>query len=294
MRDGRLIAINVIAIVCVLATAALAANRVEVESATVGKGGTVTIGVYLENDDQLRGVEFPLVFQSQSSGAFPASIAGQYNPAGRLPYGSYPTPLSGLILNNYYDVPDGSCKPGGFATLAGAGGIVASPSNPDMLLFVRQSVFPASPLNPGTDFPIGTGEPSILFDLTVAPVVGSFVIDTTCRDPGGGIIYIKSSGGGVVPGFTAGVITVIDCDCPAQGDLWADGLVGSVDFNELVQVIFFGQDQIQDPACPTARADLNGDGQVDALDLNVMISYLWFLGPKPCNPCNPIEGSCAI
>ena len=167
MRDGRLIAINVIAIVCVLATAALAANRVEVESATVGKGGTVTIGVYLENDDQLRGVEFPLVFQSQSSGAFPASIAGQYNPAGRLPYGSYPTPLSGLILNNYYDVPDGSCKPGGFATLAGAGGIVASPSNPDMLLFVRQSVFPASPLNPGTDFPIGTGEPSILFDLTV-------------------------------------------------------------------------------------------------------------------------------
>ena len=77
------------------------------------------------------------------------------------------------------------------------------------------------------------------------------------------------------------------CACPHQGDLNADGFPDALDFNHLIDALFFGAPLITDPECPTSRGDLNNDGYPDALDLNYLINQLFFGGPPPVDPCNP-------
>jgi len=75
------------------------------------------------------------------------------------------------------------------------------------------------------------------------------------------------------------------CDCPFQGDLNGDGFVDAVDLAILIDVVFFGTLDVQDPCCPITRGDFNGDGFVDAVDLAIMIDYVFFGGSGPVNPC---------
>jgi hypothetical protein len=75
------------------------------------------------------------------------------------------------------------------------------------------------------------------------------------------------------------------CECPYQGDLDANGLHDAVDLNILIDVLFFNEDDPQDPCCPTTRGDLFSDGATDATDLNYMIDLLFFNGPNPHDPC---------
>jgi plastocyanin len=77
----------------------------------------------------------------------------------------------------------------------------------------------------------------------------------------------------------------VACDCPLQADLNADLQFDSVDLNLLIDALFFGGFNPQDPDCPTARSDLNADGFSDSVDLNVMIDLLFFGGPPPVDPC---------
>lgn len=293
MNRMRLLSMCVVVFLCVWVATAHATDQVTIESATSHVGGSVHVGIYFENDAILSAMDLILYFRSESGGSYPTAITARYNPDGRLPLGG---PLSGVQLINWYDIPDGICNAsGGFSIPSGGdmnGFTIANPSEPDCIDFYRSSIFPATPLGPGSDFPIGTGEPSMVFDLDVGNLVGSFVIDTTCRCPSCHTVFVLQGGGTSVPSFTASTITVSACDCPAQGDLYVDGFVGTLDFMNLIDVLFFGGPDIQDPACPNTRADIDGNGVVDILDFNTIVMYLFFGGPKPCNPCNPIEGSC--
>ncbi|MEW5873661.1 MAG: LamG-like jellyroll fold domain-containing protein [Candidatus Zixiibacteriota bacterium] len=77
------------------------------------------------------------------------------------------------------------------------------------------------------------------------------------------------------------------CDCPFQGDLNGDGFVDAVDLAILIDIVFFGAPDVQDPCCPTTRGDFNGDGFVDATDLAFLIDYVFFGGIGPTDPCGP-------
>ena len=68
-------------------------------------------------------------------------------------------------------------------------------------------------------------------------------------------------------------------------DMNADGFLDSIDLNALIDALFFGGANPQDPNCPTTRGDFNSDGFPDAVDLNELIEHLFFSGPNPVDPC---------
>lgn len=77
------------------------------------------------------------------------------------------------------------------------------------------------------------------------------------------------------------------CNCPFQADYDESGYLDALDFNVLIDVLFYGAPEITDPHCPSGRGDANTDGVPDALDLNILIEHLFFGGPGPVNPCDP-------
>jgi hypothetical protein len=82
------------------------------------------------------------------------------------------------------------------------------------------------------------------------------------------------------------------CDCPYQSDFDANGLLDAIDLNSLIDVLFFGGADPQDPNCPVSRGDFDNSGFSDAIDLNDLIDHLFFGGEGPCDPCNPVQGTC--
>jgi hypothetical protein len=75
------------------------------------------------------------------------------------------------------------------------------------------------------------------------------------------------------------------CDCPYQGDFDEDGYITALDLGALIDVLFAGVPDVQDPNCPTSRGDIDCDGFTTALDLAGMIDHLVVSGPGPCDPC---------
>lgn len=75
------------------------------------------------------------------------------------------------------------------------------------------------------------------------------------------------------------------CACPHQGDIDANGVPDAIDLNLLIDVLFFGGLDVQDPSCPVSRCDIDMSGYPDALDLNLYIDYLFFGGSPPPDPC---------
>ena len=92
-----------------------------------------------------------------------------------------------------------------------------------------------------------------------------------------------------VPGFNAASITVNPCACPFQNDYDADGFVTSLDLAALIDVLFAGDPEIQDPLCPAGRGDFDCDGFPTALDLGGVIDHLFAGGTAPCQPCDCVS-----
>jgi hypothetical protein len=98
----------------------------------------------------------------------------------------------------------------------------------------------------------------------------------------------SASGRGISPdyhldyGFLAGAEV---CNCPHQGDFDLDGFVTALDLGSLIDIIFAGVPDIQDPDCPTTRPDFNCDGFSDALDIGSYVDYLFAGAKPPCLPC---------
>ena len=76
------------------------------------------------------------------------------------------------------------------------------------------------------------------------------------------------------------------CSCPFQCDYDENGFIDALDLNAMIDVLFFGVPDLQDPNCPASRSDFDNSGHPDALDLNDLIDYLFFSGPGPVQPCS--------
>lgn len=87
--------------------------------------------------------------------------------------------------------------------------------------------------------------------------------------------------------FTLAVLEPIagPCDCPYQCDFDADGFVTAIDLAAMIDVLFAGSPDPQDPDCPITRADFDCDGFATAIDLAGLIDYLFAGGQAPCDIC---------
>jgi len=62
-------------------------------------------------------------------------------------------------------------------------------------------------------------------------------------------------------------------------------LIDAVDLAFVIDIVFFGAADIQDPLCPAYRGDFNSDGAPDAVDLAELIDHVYFGGAGPADPC---------
>jgi hypothetical protein len=83
------------------------------------------------------------------------------------------------------------------------------------------------------------------------------------------------------------------CSCPYQCDYDEDGFLTALDLSALIDVLFAGRPEEQDSTCPTSRGDFDNDGFPTALDLSGLIDHLFAGGDPPCDPCNPVQSTCA-
>lgn len=269
-------------------------NTIYVESKLVTPGQTgVQVGIYVQNAGHaMQSMTLPLEIREVTPGSY---MAGSYSLTvqGRVA-------ASGLMdwtYLQYYDDPDlvnSCCGPTGHSYSGGTAtpGTPSAPSNGVGLVALS---YLTGPLPAGSDGAPGTGTPSFLltFDVTTTP--GTFEIDTCCITPANHILTVEDYPlDTYLPAFVKGVITIgSPCLCPFQADYDENSILDALDFNDMIDVLFFAATDPQDPACPATRTDFNYDGVPDALDLNTMIDHLFFGGPPPCDPCNPIGGACA-
>jgi hypothetical protein len=75
------------------------------------------------------------------------------------------------------------------------------------------------------------------------------------------------------------------CDCPHQCDFDADGFLTAIDLSGMIDVLFAGSPDIQDPDCPISRSDFDCDNFATALDLVGLIDHLFAGGQPPCDLC---------
>jgi hypothetical protein len=82
-------------------------------------------------------------------------------------------------------------------------------------------------------------------------------------------------------------VTVTDptCSCPLQLDISADGFVDASDLAFIIDIVFFGAPDVQDPTCPVTRTDFTFDGFADATDLAFVIDHVFFGGTGAVNLC---------
>lgn len=81
------------------------------------------------------------------------------------------------------------------------------------------------------------------------------------------------------------IVYDLPCDCPFQADYDEDGFLTALDLGNMIDVLFAGKLDIQDPACPTPREDFDCDGFSTALDLGKLIDHLFAGAAGPCDPC---------
>jgi len=100
------------------------------------------------------------------------------------------------------------------------------------------------------------------------------------------VMFVATDG---VDADTAYVSITVDegCLCPWQANYDESADIDAVDFNTMIDILFFSVPDIQDVGCPITRSDFNCSGLSDAVDLNEMIDYLFFNGADPCDPCLP-------
>lgn len=75
------------------------------------------------------------------------------------------------------------------------------------------------------------------------------------------------------------------CNCPSQADLDGSTFIDAVDLAVVIDIVFFGMADVQDPDCPATRSDFNDDRFADAVDLALLIDHVFFGGLGPVDPC---------
>jgi len=285
MRIGRFALRSAIAflVFSLSATMADAENSITIPSfETLTNTTGVVIPIRMVNDTALQGIVAPMTIRSTTGEAFVTSVKGSFGD--RLPSGG---PLSDVSFVNHYAIEDGNCKagqPGGFGTPSVISDTTAQPvsASPYAILFSRFSTT-SQRLTAGADV-----SGSFLLTVDIGDQAGTFEIDTTCIDPTNHQYWVESGPfikDGIPATFTKGVITVLACDCSFQSDFDGDNFVTALDLGSMIDLLFAGATDIQDPACPSTRSDFDCDGFATALDLGGLIDYLFAGGDSPCDPC---------
>lgn len=142
---------------------------------------------------------------------------------------------------------------------------------------------------------LGSDVQGVISDAaTGLPLPGATVIlwethDTVITDANGEYFFAAAPAGATLvigkDGYAAGVGAAVSCNCPYQGDYDADGFLTALDLGHMIDVLFAGKIDIQDPACPTPRMDFDNDGFETALDLGKLIDYLFAGALPPPDPC---------
>jgi hypothetical protein len=109
-------------------------------------------------------------------------------------------------------------------------------------------------------------------------------------------VYVRwtmgpTDGGLVYSGWNIDAVEVlsfecISCECPYQNDFDDDNFITAIDLAGLIDVLFAGEPDVQDPICPLPRGDGDCDGFSTALDLSLIIDHLFASGLGPCDPCD--------
>ena len=231
-------------------------------------GDTIAIDIYLRNVDTVGAFDFRL----------------RYDPAVITPV-TEPTPAYG----NVYPVTSLLLRGNGILDFAN--GAVIEPG----VMTYEAADFDHS----GPAFLLGSG-PTVRTYWHILPGVTDTVTAIAFEnDPDWPQTYntIANLGANVWkrPTLVRGLVRIIPdgCACPTQSDFDFSGFVDPLDLNELIDIVFgFSSPIGPNPNCPNEQSDFNADGFTDPVDLNAMIDYLFYKGPPPCNPCNPVQGSC--
>jgi len=284
MKIGRLL-FGTIAVLFVAysATTGHAENSITIPSFETLTGTlNVQIPIRMVNDTALQGIVAPMIIRSTSGGAFVNSVKASFGD--RLPPDG---PMADISYINHYANEDGNCKagqPGGFGQPTVVNDTTAQPvsASPYAILFSRFSTT-SGRLTAGSDV---TG--SFLLTVDIGDQAGTFEVDTTCTDPTNHQYWVESGPfikNGIPATFIKGVITVLACDCPFQADFDGDNFVTALDLGSIIDLLFAGATDIQDPTCPSTRSDFDCDGFATALDLSGLVDYLFAGGNPPCDPC---------
>ena len=113
-----------------------------------------------------------------------------------------------------------------------------------------------------------------------AAVSASFKMGVSAAQPAAG--EVASSSFRLKMGFWYGADL---CRCPFQSDFDEDGFLTALDLSAMIDILFAGQPDVQDPSCPAPRADFDCDAFSTALDLSGLIDHLFAGGAGPCDPC---------
>ncbi|HUU45737.1 MAG TPA: hypothetical protein VM118_08385 [Acidobacteriota bacterium] len=184
-------------------------NSVIVESKQVSPGATgVTVGVFVENDIELAGLEVPLELRAAMPGSY-ITTSFTFNVQGRV--GS--SGLTDFPTKRILGIPAANTCSGPVSNSYALNNAVDYVS-PDGVLWA--GVLTGSPyMAPGSDGVPGVGTPSFLFTFDVTSVDGFFEIDTCCVAPGNHILFVEGGTNNcIVPTFTKGTITVGQCPPP--------------------------------------------------------------------------------
>lgn len=198
-------------LVFALGAPAGAIDQVKVASGAVGIGGSINIGIFIDNDATIVNWGAPLVIRTVSNGAYMTNLTFTHPNPGS-PRSAF---LTGVAVANTYpdyhfDV-EPNCPAGtGFK---GAGNVPLDFVSPDGVFFARQSVFPATPQPPGSDE--GLGIPITILHFTVNNNVGFFEIDSACVTPANHVSFVTDLAVEVVPAFVKGMVEILANQCPA-------------------------------------------------------------------------------
>jgi len=199
MRVRRSIYLAALLIVGVNGSA-LAVNRVAVDSKTVSPGETgVTVGVYVENDLDLRSIVLVLELRELTPGAYIQDVFN-LTPSGRVGASrlmQFPTyHESGLPGTNNCSGPTShSFEPD----------VPHDYVSPDCAIW-NGIVFPGQEVfHPGSDPP---GSPSFVLQFNVTGTPGDFIIDTCCYKPANHLEFGDVNFAPYQPEFVPGVITI--------------------------------------------------------------------------------------
>ncbi|MEW5875829.1 MAG: PQQ-dependent sugar dehydrogenase [Candidatus Zixiibacteriota bacterium] len=116
---------------------------------------------------------------------------------------------------------------------------------------------------------------------------GAIGLVSSFGEDAAGEIYICDYSDGEIYRITSDSPSLCACACPHQSDFDDNGFVDATDLAFVIDVVFFGVADQQDPDCPSSRGDFNCDTLTDAVDLAELIDHVFFGQPGPCNPCAP-------